>query len=515
MPYSIRTKDGFTINNIPDNIPQDDPSLKERVQQLRTMEKTRADNAAFAKSVADPTADMGFLEKMRAGAGKGFSDLGRGVSQLVGAGPSGEEVQEQRRLDAQLMNTGAGVAGNIAANVATFAPLAMVPGANTVAGAGVVGALSGLVQPSVSSGERLKNSLTGAALGAGTQYLSTTGAQKAGEWAARREAELAAEKSRNAVVDETMRRGRDAGYVVPPSAVGTSWLGKRAEGVAGKSAIGQEAALRNQEVTDRLAREAASLGPDEAISVQNLGAARQRLAQPYREIAALSPTAATELEALKSARAESKLQWKAYNRTGVPDYYKAAQQADAQIEKLNDNLVRHAQQAGREDLIPSLNEARRLIAQNRQVQDAFNRGSGEVDAGVIGRALDSGAPLSGPLETIGRFQQKFRPYMREGSGVPTPGVSKTEALAAALLASQGMHEAGAKGLFAGGLPFLAGPTRSALLSGPVQDAVMTRTYQPGMLARAAAELQDPAVRDRVAALTRALSLTMVPPLANQ
>ena len=35
MPYSITTKDGITINNIPDDLPPDDQSLKDRVAQLR------------------------------------------------------------------------------------------------------------------------------------------------------------------------------------------------------------------------------------------------------------------------------------------------------------------------------------------------------------------------------------------------------------------------------------------------------------------------------------------------
>lgn len=35
MPYSIRTKDGIVINNIPDNVPRDDQSLKDRVAQAR------------------------------------------------------------------------------------------------------------------------------------------------------------------------------------------------------------------------------------------------------------------------------------------------------------------------------------------------------------------------------------------------------------------------------------------------------------------------------------------------
>jgi hypothetical protein len=35
MSYSITTKDGITINNIPDSIPSDDPALKQRVLDIR------------------------------------------------------------------------------------------------------------------------------------------------------------------------------------------------------------------------------------------------------------------------------------------------------------------------------------------------------------------------------------------------------------------------------------------------------------------------------------------------
>ena len=35
MPYSIVTKDGIKINNIPDDIPRDSEILKQRVQDIR------------------------------------------------------------------------------------------------------------------------------------------------------------------------------------------------------------------------------------------------------------------------------------------------------------------------------------------------------------------------------------------------------------------------------------------------------------------------------------------------
>ena len=127
----------------------------------------------------DPTADMNGLQKFGAGMGKAFVDLGRGVGQIAGL-VSREDVAESRERDAPLMKTGAGMAGNITGNVSAALPLAFVPGANTMAGAAMIGAGSGLAAPSVSAEETLKNIgiggtmgpaaiLAGRALGAGYQ----------------------------------------------------------------------------------------------------------------------------------------------------------------------------------------------------------------------------------------------------------------------------------------------------------------------------------------------------------
>jgi hypothetical protein len=42
MPYSITTKDGITINNIPDNVPADSPDLKARVAAIRAEQQSVA-----------------------------------------------------------------------------------------------------------------------------------------------------------------------------------------------------------------------------------------------------------------------------------------------------------------------------------------------------------------------------------------------------------------------------------------------------------------------------------------
>jgi outer membrane lipoprotein SlyB len=45
MPYSIQTKDGIVINNIPDDIPEDDPSLKAKVAEIRAQNQvSQAEN---------------------------------------------------------------------------------------------------------------------------------------------------------------------------------------------------------------------------------------------------------------------------------------------------------------------------------------------------------------------------------------------------------------------------------------------------------------------------------------
>ena len=110
----------------------------------------------------NPTSGMNGLEKFVAGYGKAGVDLARGIGQLWPGLVSRKDVEESRRLDKALMDTGAGTAGNILGNVAALAPTAMIPGANTITGAGVLGAVTGALQPSVSTEETLRNAGVGA-----------------------------------------------------------------------------------------------------------------------------------------------------------------------------------------------------------------------------------------------------------------------------------------------------------------------------------------------------------------
>lgn len=113
----------------------------------------------------NPTTDMSGTQKFLAGAGKGMTDLVRGAGQMIGV-VSDEDIAASRQRDAPLMNTGAGMAGNIAGNVAATIPAMLVPGAATVRGAAAIGAGIGALAPVSEDESRLGNAGIGAAGGA-------------------------------------------------------------------------------------------------------------------------------------------------------------------------------------------------------------------------------------------------------------------------------------------------------------------------------------------------------------
>lgn len=138
--------------------------------------------AAEDRELYNPTKGMSGTDKFLAGVGKAMTDVGRGVGQLAnpvmdflsprrqtlsglitGDKPESHveqgrrEIAESRARDAALLDTGAGLAGNIVGNVTTLAPAMFIPGVNTLAGSAAVGAGAGLLQTSESTGETLRN----------------------------------------------------------------------------------------------------------------------------------------------------------------------------------------------------------------------------------------------------------------------------------------------------------------------------------------------------------------------
>lgn len=373
-----------------------------------------------------------------------------------------------------------------------------------LAKAAVQGAVGGAIAPASSVPQLLANMAVNSAssvVGTGVEQatdspalgiaagMGTVPALSAGLNAARESA--IAERSRNTVRDATLRAGRQAGYVLPPSAVSDSWINRRLESIAGKAAINQEAAARNQEVTNAIGREAAGLPANTGISEGALNNRRVQLAQPYREARAIDPAVNQMVDDLQAARADARDYWRAYQGpNGRPADRHAAIAKDQRVASLELQIEAAAQNVNNPGLVDRLRQARKDIARVHEVDRALNVGSGDVSAPVLGRALDRGAPLSGGMRTAGAMQQAFPSAMREGATIPTPGVSKSEALTMAALGSGGFLSAGVPGAALGLLPLLSGPVRAGLLSGPYQSMMLNPSYPAANLPA----LSDPFLR---------------------
>lgn len=136
--------------------------------------------AEFRTSM-DPTKDMSTTQRFLAGAGKGMTDLARGVGQLFG-GYTREDIDEINARDAALTNTTAGTVGNITGTVAAGLPTMFIPGAQGLVGATAVGAATGALQPVGTDDSRFDNALkggAGAALGVGAGRALAAGAKGA------------------------------------------------------------------------------------------------------------------------------------------------------------------------------------------------------------------------------------------------------------------------------------------------------------------------------------------------
>jgi hypothetical protein len=194
----------------------------------------------------NPVSDSDF-QNFRAAYGRGAVKLGRGAKQLLDipaqaleglfdpagrlsgklgmptAAQSAEGTRqdeiESRRLDAPLMDTKAGMAGDLASNIVNYTPAMMIPGVGSLRGAAAFGGGAGALEPTVDQGERMMNIGSGAALAGGAQYgLNKAGALvKALRGAKPSAATVAPELAEQQVLSETLRSPMhsQAGYSTP------------------------------------------------------------------------------------------------------------------------------------------------------------------------------------------------------------------------------------------------------------------------------------------------------------
>lgn len=476
------------------------------------------------------TDGMSGMDRFLAGAGKGFTDVGRGIGQRFRAtmgvygGDRGRaaadslglateaDVAEARKRDAPLMDTGAGVFGNVVGSVASLAPAMFVPGANTVAGASAIGALSGAARPTVEGESVAGNIATDALLAGGSQWgLGKIVGGFDRRLAGLKEKGLAL-AAQNKARDETVRELTEAGYSVLPSVSGGSVVGRTMESIGGKAKTAQQASVKHQPVTDAIIKKTLGLADDAPITRETVRGARMEAIEtgytPVRELPFMETDDAyrraissltsradnaakdfgdvvtsdvkpltegllkvkgfsgdSAIDAVSTFREKASDLYGAGNKTLATAYRKAAEAVEDQIERaLPDGS----------DLLKNYRAARVKVAQTFDVEKAVREGHGVVDARVIGK-LYAKAPerMSGGMATVGRAANLMPESMtvpKAGWDSPVTGVDSNLGLLGGVVSGSPLPLA---------WPLARQGARQALLSKPGQRALGSPNYGPG------------------------------------
>lgn len=511
--FTVTSPDGrkFTVN-APDGATQE--QVLEFASQQFNQRRESPESAERFKQMLDPTSGMSTLDKLTAGAGKAVVDIGRGAGQWLGL-VSRDDVAESRKTDAPLMKTGAGTVGNIAGNVAMLAPTALIPGANTYAGASAIGAVTGALQPSTSTAETAANIGLGGAGGAAGKAI----ADKAASVVTNARAQAAQAATQNAQRIGAARQAMDAGYVIPPADLTNSKLVEAVSGLSGKIKTAQQASAQNQAVTNRLAKEALGVADDAPLTIDSLNAIRSnagkayeavsgagtiqpsrayeaaldKIVEPFKKASQGFPNARpnpiiAEIDSLRSPEFDA-----ASAVAKIKELRGAADTAYAQGNKeagkalkdaalaLEGSIDEHLTKIGAPgDLLKGFRDARQLIAKTYTVQKALNQETGDVSAQVLAKELAKDRPLSGGLKTAAQAGLAF-PKATQALKESPKALSPLDFGAAGI----GLVGSGGNPLAAAGL--VARPAaRAALLSSPAQRmalSAMERGQQPNALAR--------------------------------
>lgn len=158
--YTITGPDGkdYSIDG-PEGATRDQVIAKIK-ERLGNVEKKQATQQPEQDIYTKQAGKQSIIENLLAGAGGGVYGMLLGAKQLLGKAKPGE-IEEHKKAMAGLRSTTAGTIGDIGGQVAAAVPMSMIPGANTYAGAGVLGSVMGALQPTEREGERGNNMVLG------------------------------------------------------------------------------------------------------------------------------------------------------------------------------------------------------------------------------------------------------------------------------------------------------------------------------------------------------------------
>ena len=243
---------------------------------------------------------------------------------------------------------------------------------------------------------------------------------------------------------QVAKAAQQEGYVVNPSAVTDRFPPTLLEGLGGKLKTAQQASIRNQAVTNRLAARELGLPEGTPIDSAILASIRREAAKAYeniktsgqvnaditfrrdianatkefRQAAQDFPSLAentlikavddlrntnsfasgSAIQAIKQLRDKADVSFRAGDKSVGNAYKSAANAFEGVLER---NLAR----TGSQGALEAFKAARQQIAKTYSVEDALV--GSDVSAARLAAQLNKKKPLSGDLERIARFAQEF------------------------------------------------------------------------------------------------------------
>jgi hypothetical protein len=303
-----------------------------------------------------------------------------------------------------------------------------------------------------------------------------------------------------------VEKARETGYTVPPTQAGGGIINRALEGMAGKASTLQEASVRNQDITNKLAVKSLGLSEDTVLTPEVLGTIRDDAGKAYEALKSLPKKPAVladstmnraaqpalnpakMVEDLKIARKDAEAYYNAYARSAHPEDLAKAKAFKTKATNLEDDLEQYAKDMGKEDLVPALRDARQLIAKTYTVENAMNKTTGTVDAKELAKRLQKNKPMSEELKQIAEFAQAFPKAAQKPEIIGgTIGISPLDYAAATLTGGASMlggnntQTTGATTL----ATLLARPAaRRMVLSPTMQNRLIQRQSAPGAIKQA-------------------------------
>jgi len=317
-----------------------------------------------------------------------------------------------------------------------------------------------------------------------------------------------------------VEEARQAGYTLPPTQAGGGIVNRALEGLAGKASTLQEASIRNQEVTSKLANKSLGLPEDAVLTPELLKSVRDKAGQFYDTLSnsgivvpkktfhdALDKAGEAAVKAemnfpnatskqildtigsvrkdafdagsavsrIKQLRTEADIAY----RAGNSDLGKATKEAATALENA---IESHLTDLNQPDALNKFKEARQLIAKTYTIEKAMNPKTGTVDAKALAARLKSGKPMNGELKDIAEFGLAFPKAAQSSEKIGgTIGISPLDYTVAGLtggasyLGGEDEQSSALRAAIALGLRPAA---RKAVLSAPMQNRLVQQQVAP-------------------------------------